>query len=106
MADMPSKGIDVHTYIAVDGVEVSYEVPKKTITHNDHNLSRDHLEVDKKDIGGFSMTGRFTFTVKHNGQEITNQWCDVNALTGMVILSSQAPPKYLRLDRDFPVDSD
>ena len=41
------------------------------------------LEVDKRNIeGAFDFTGDFSFRVTHNGNEITKQSVEINALTG------------------------
>jgi hypothetical protein len=80
--NMPSKGIQCYTYIGVDGVEVQYSVPKQDVTKRDRGFAQDHLEVEKKNIGALRMTGRFQFVVRKDGHEVTNQWCDINALTG------------------------
>jgi hypothetical protein len=80
---MPSKGVLCFAYIAVDGIELQFTVPKQSvIRRTQHEFSIDHLEVDKKNIGTFAFTGRFEFVVRHDGRELTKQWVDVNVMTG------------------------
>lgn len=81
---MPSKGIQVYTYIAVSNCEVIYEVPGRILSHNNTGaFDNDHLEVDKGNLPGiFSTTGRFSFNVKLNGNQVVNEWADINVLTG------------------------
>ena len=81
---MPSKGVELYSYIAVPGCEIEFQVPKTTIIKRDlHQLQKDHLEIDKKNLGGaFNFKGRFSFKVSRDGSEITTQWVDVNVLTG------------------------
>jgi hypothetical protein len=80
---MPSKGIRCFAYIAVDGVEVEYTVPKQSIKRSDqHHFMDDHLEVESHNLPHFKFTGRFEFIVRRDGRELTKQWVDVNALTG------------------------
>jgi hypothetical protein len=80
---MPSKGILCFTYLAVDGVEVEYSVPNQNVKQAaQHDFAIDHLEVDKKNLGTFSVTGKFEFVVRREDRELTRQWVSVNALTG------------------------
>ncbi|KAK4193179.1 putative phosphatidylinositol-specific phospholipase C [Podospora australis] len=81
---MPSKGVHVYTYIAVPGVSIELSVPKETITLNAlHEFWNGTLEVEARNIDSFfNKKGRFTFKVFHDGNQITEQWIDVNALTG------------------------
>ncbi|KAK4132002.1 PLC-like phosphodiesterase [Trichocladium antarcticum] len=81
---MPSKGIQVFTYIAVPNCSIELSVPKQTITLNDLNRFRnDSLEVEAFAIKNlFDKRGRFTFKVFQHGRQITEQWIDVNAITG------------------------
>jgi hypothetical protein len=81
---MPSKGLQLYTFISVPNSQVEYTVPGQTIVRRDVNQwFNDHLEVDKKNISGpFNFTGRFTFTVTSNNIKITSQWCDINVMTG------------------------
>jgi hypothetical protein len=76
---MPSKGVEVYCYICVEGVQVDFTVPGQTISKNSLNeWTSDHLEVEKSKLhGAFTVTGTFSFNVKHNGQEVTNQTADV-----------------------------
>jgi len=80
---MPSKGVQLYTYISFPGAEIEYSVPGTKLTRNQLNTwFDDHLEVDKKHIGGLNVTGNFEFTVKVNGQQIANEHVGVNSLTG------------------------
>jgi hypothetical protein len=82
---MPSKGVQVYSYICVPDVQIEFSVPGETITKQDTNqFGNDHLEVDKKHIGGFRFTGQFNFKVIRNGEVLTTQWVDVNTMTGNV----------------------
>jgi hypothetical protein len=83
---MPSKGVQVYTYIAVQGCTVELSVPQQTVVKQALNVfSSDDLEVDAANISSFfDKDGRFTFNVSHNGTQLTEQWVEVNALTGLV----------------------
>ncbi|KAL2255931.1 hypothetical protein VTK26DRAFT_2469 [Humicola hyalothermophila] len=81
---MPSKGVQTFAYIAVPDCSIELSVPGKTITITElrrfHNVS---LEVEASDISSFfDKRGRFTFKVHHRGKLVTEQWINVNALTG------------------------
>ncbi|KAK3936096.1 PLC-like phosphodiesterase [Diplogelasinospora grovesii] len=81
---MPSKGVQAYTYIAVPGCSIELSVPKQTIVRNELNYFwNGDMEVDARNISSFfDKTGRFTFKVLQNGNLITEQWIDVNAITG------------------------
>lgn len=80
---MPSKGILCYSYIAVDGVEVEFTVPKNSVTKRDQRqFGCDHLEVESSNLGHFKFTGRFEFIVHRDGRELVKQWVDVNSMTG------------------------
>ncbi|KAH7093265.1 PLC-like phosphodiesterase [Paraphoma chrysanthemicola] len=80
---MPSKGVLCFNYLAVDNVEVEYNVPNQSIKqYSQHDHTIDHLEVDKKNLGTFDFSGRFEFVVRRDGRELTRQHVDVNAMTG------------------------
>ncbi|KAK3335892.1 PLC-like phosphodiesterase [Cercophora scortea] len=81
---MPSKGVRVFTYIAVAGCSIELSVPKQTVVRNELNTFwNGDLEVDARNIASFfNKKGRFTFKVLLNGRLITEQWIDVNAITG------------------------
>jgi hypothetical protein len=81
---MPSKGIQCYSYIAVPGCQIEFSVPGNTVVRNQlRSFSNDHLEVDKAKIHGtFNFTGTFSFKVTQNGNQITSESVDVNALTG------------------------
>ncbi|KAL2124948.1 hypothetical protein VTJ04DRAFT_1313 [Mycothermus thermophilus] len=81
---MPSKGVDVYAYLAVPGSAIEVSVPKHDVRLTE--LNRFHkvsMEVDAKAISSFlDKRGRFTFKVFHNNKLVTEQWINVNALTG------------------------
>lgn len=80
---MPSKGIQLYTYIGIEKCQVQYTVPGFSISRESIGMYNDHLEVDKAYIQGlFNFSGRFQFNVKVNGKAITSQWVDINSLTG------------------------
>jgi hypothetical protein len=80
---MPSKGVRCFTYIAVDGVEVEYTVPKQNVKKsNQRQFLHDHLEVESSNLPHFKFTGNFEFAVLQHGQPVTKQWVAVNSLTG------------------------
>lgn len=83
---MLSKGIQVYTYIAVPGCKVELSVPKHTVVKEELNVfANDDLQLQLKNLPGIlTTTGRFSFKVTHNGSQITEQWVDVNALSGGV----------------------
>lgn len=81
---MPSKGVQCYTYIAVPGCTIELSVPGQTVVKKDlRTFWNADLEVDAKNIRNlFDKTGRFSFKVLRNGELITEQWIEVNALTG------------------------
>ncbi|EFX06649.1 phospholipase c [Grosmannia clavigera kw1407] len=83
---MPSKGVQVYTYVAVPGISIGLSVPGQTVRRNELRVFHDeNLEVDTKHIPGLlSTTGRFSFKVVRDdgGEVLTEQWIEVNALTG------------------------
>lgn len=81
---MPSKGVQAYTYIAAPGCSIELSVPGQTVVKNDlHQLWNGDLEVESKNIDSFfNKTGRFTFKVLHNGNVLTEQYVEVNAITG------------------------
>ncbi|KAH8887174.1 PLC-like phosphodiesterase [Thozetella sp. PMI_491] len=81
---MPSKGVQCYTYITVPGCSIELSVPNQTVVRNEvHTFWNEDLEVDSHNISSlFNKTGRFTFKVFRDGNQITEQWIDVNALTG------------------------
>ncbi len=80
---MPSKGVLCYAYIVVDDVSIEFSVPKQSVTRSgQHEFTLDHLEVDKKNLDTFSLSGKFEFVVRHDGQELTRQNVDVNVVTG------------------------
>lgn len=88
---MPSKGIKCYTYLSVDGIEVEYCVPSQSVQRSDqHDFTIDHLEVDKKNLSTFSLSGDFSFTVRRDGRELSRQCISVNAVTGKLGSSNLA----------------
>ncbi|KAG9243922.1 PLC-like phosphodiesterase [Calycina marina] len=81
---MPSKGIDCYSYIGAEGCQIHFSVPGQNLVKNQlKQYVKDHLEVDKHNIEGiFDFTGDFSFKVLFNGNQITRQSVEVNALTG------------------------
>lgn len=82
---MPSKGIEVYSYITLPNYSVKFSVPGGSITRTGHdNFTSNHLEVESKDIPGVAhFTGRFSFQVfTESGEEIANQWNDINTFDG------------------------
>lgn len=83
---MPSKGVQTYTYIAVPGVSIELSVPGQTVTKTElHQFWNGDLEVDAAHISSFfDKSGRFTFKVLYNGRVLTEQWNEVNAITGFI----------------------
>lgn len=82
---MPSKGVHVYTYIAVPNCRIELSVPGESITRDSlYEFWDSDLEVDTKNIPGLlNTTGRFVFkVVKDRDTVLTEQWVQVNALTG------------------------
>lgn len=80
---MPSKGIQLYTFIGIGKCQISYTVPGFSIIREQPGTYNDHLEVDKAHIQGlFNFVGRFQFKVSVNGKAITSQYVDINTLTG------------------------
>jgi hypothetical protein len=101
---MPSKGIQLYTFISAHGCQVEYSVPGSNIVRNEiDQWHSDHLEVDKAKLNGpFNFTGRFTFKVTENNAEITSQWCDINTMTGNL---EQSTMKAMRDQRSIIRDN-
>lgn len=83
---MPSKGIQIYSYIAVSGCQIEFNVPGGNLVKNQlRTFSDDHLEVDKAHISGFfDFTGTFSFRVTENGNQIANESANINVLTGNI----------------------
>jgi hypothetical protein len=82
---MPSKGLQLYSYIAVPGARIEFLVPGQTLVKTDIRVfSNDHLEIDKKNLQGlFNYSGEFQFQVySSTNQLVTSQWVSVNVLTG------------------------
>ncbi|GAB1310653.1 PLC-like phosphodiesterase [Madurella fahalii] len=74
-------------YIAVPGCSIELSVPGQTITVNELNrFWNGTMEVRASAIRSVIPNiklGRFTFKVFHDGEQITEEWVTVNAITGM-----------------------
>lgn len=81
---MPSKGVQVYSYIGAPNCQIEFSVPGTTLVKNElRRYSSDHLEVDKDNIkGAFTLSGTFAFKVLQDGREITQQSVDINTMTG------------------------
>ncbi|KAK4034971.1 PLC-like phosphodiesterase [Parachaetomium inaequale] len=81
---MPSKGVHVFTYVAAHGCSIELSVPGQTVSVSElHHFSNVALEVEAHAIDSFfDKRGKFTFKVFQHGNQVTEQWIDVNALTG------------------------
>lgn len=81
---MPSKGVHCYGYVAVPDCRITFSVPGETAEAANINEFFTHvLEVDKDKLGGvFKLTGRFSFIVHRGEQQLTEQWAEVNAVTG------------------------
>lgn len=68
---MPSKGVQVYSWIANPGYTVRFAVPGTTISHTQmSSWSNDHIEVDSSKISGWTGTFSFTVTDPNNAQVI------------------------------------
>lgn len=83
---MPSKGVKVYSYLAVEGCHIEFSVPGHSVIHNQQkNWSSDHLEVESSKISPWwKYEGKFSFTVFKHGKEIANQWNMISSLTGQL----------------------
>ena len=80
---MPSKGIHIFTYINWPGIIIELSVPKQVVRIDQTQFWNGTLEVETRNIDSFiNKTGRFTFKVFRNGNLVTEQWVNVNAITG------------------------
>lgn len=81
---MPSKGVQTYTYIAAPGCSIELSVPGQTVVRNElRQFWNGDLEVESSKIRSLlDKSGRFAFKVLHDGKVITEQWIQVNALTG------------------------
>lgn len=92
---MPSKGVQIHSYLAVPNAQIEFSVPGQTINHDEQRVfHQDRLEIDKRNIQGtFNFTGTFQFRVIHNGQEIAKEFVNVNTMTGNLESGWSPPPQ-------------
>ena len=83
---MPSKGIQVYSYISIDGYEIEFSVPKQIVKHTSaDNFTSKHLEVESHNIPGIAhYTGRFEWKVICNGEIIASAFNDINSFTGNI----------------------
>lgn len=83
---MPSKGIQVYSYIAAPGVKISYNVPGSVLERDQMKVfMNDHLEVDKGKLAHkFDFTGTFSFTVFLGVDALTTQSVEINTLSGNI----------------------
>jgi hypothetical protein len=107
---MPSKGVQVYTYISAPGaVQIELEVPKRTGTVRDQGrFETDNYEVDSAAIRWpLKTTGKFVFRVRKDGDVVTEQHIEVDPITGDVRSSSTMDDTLLETrsirDRDLVV---
>lgn len=85
---MPSKGIMVYSFVGdVPDCTVSFSVPAQTevVRGPDHNFTEHHLEIESSNLPGlFHFTGRFQWSVSHQGRVLATRYNDINALTGNI----------------------
>src|SRR6266516_1498180 len=81
---MPSKSIQVYSYISVEGYEVEFLVPKQSVRNTSaDNFTTKHLEVESSNIEGLrNYIGRFEWKVLYDGTEIASAYNKINSLTG------------------------
>ncbi|KAF2816590.1 PLC-like phosphodiesterase [Mytilinidion resinicola] len=81
---MPSKGVQVYSYISVPGYSIEFTVPAQAVTHTiDNNFSSTHLEVESHNIPGhLNFTGRFEWKVVRDGEVVGSAYNDINTFTG------------------------
>lgn len=81
---MPSKGIDVYSYISAPDCTVQFSVPGTTITHDSSaNFTTQHLEVEHDKLPSeLSFVGRFSWSVFVGDTQIDTAYNDINTLTG------------------------
>jgi hypothetical protein len=93
---MPSKGVQVYTYVAAPGCSIELSVPGQTVVKDQlRQFWNGDLEVDSSKIDSFfDKTGRFVFKVLHEGILVTEQWVEVNALTGSIV-SATSPRVHI-----------
>jgi hypothetical protein len=84
---MPSKGVQTYTYISAPGnVEIEISVPKQSATRrNKQVFESEDFEVDARNIRWpLNLTGRFQFKVRNDGRTLTEQWMDVDPVSGLI----------------------
>ena len=95
---MPSKGLDVYSYISPDPradlYTIKFEVPGKYFI----NTKADNFSVKPLEVAiakSRSFIGRFQWTALRNGKEVANGWNDVNALTGNLERGTMLDTKHI-----------
>ena len=78
---MPSKGVDVYSYVSLPNANVGFSVPGRTLPRNySNNYTSDHLEVEYADTNIIG-DGEFKWEV-HREATIASRSVRINALTG------------------------
>ncbi|KAF2402903.1 hypothetical protein EJ06DRAFT_527880 [Trichodelitschia bisporula] len=83
---MPTKGVQIYTFISLPGASVEYTVPGSSLSRSQlGEWTNDHLEVDKSHIRNpFEFAGRFLFRVLFRNNTVTTQYVDINTLIGNI----------------------
>jgi hypothetical protein len=86
---MPSKGINVYSYVNVPGFTVEFCVPGPDGSFNiitnssSDNFSVKGLELESHNIPGLrKFVGRFQWRVLRDGVEVASKYNDINTFTG------------------------
>jgi len=83
---MPSKGVDVYSYISLPGYIVEFSAPQVIITNTSaDNFTHNHLEVESHNIPGkWNFDGRFGFRVLRTdtGAVLANEYNVINTMSG------------------------
>ena len=103
---MPSKGIQVYSYVSVPGYEVEFAVPKSTVRNTEaDNFTSKHLEIESSNLEGGKLssnyTGEFDWQVYDpDGNVAGSKSNNINTLTGklesgsMTSTARPCPLKY------------
>lgn len=85
---MPSKGVNIYSYISVPRYEIEFSVPKLTVrnTEADNFTSKD-LEIESSNLGGGKLSsnyvGEFDWRVYDpNGNVVGSKGNNISSLTG------------------------
>ena len=89
----------MYTYLAAPDCSIELSVPGQTVSVSElHRFSNVALEVEAFAIESFfDKRGKFTFKVFQHGKQITEQWIDVNAITGNASGGTMESISLLRL---------